>query len=285
MSLSKAYAFIEITRPWWLIVLIPIFVASALLANNDILSSNLFSFALISGIFLKLGISVVNDYFDRDVDEIIHPNRAIPSKRIKPKMAFIYGMGLITISLCLAYLVNWSFFTVVSVIIVVSILHFWKTKRTIDIPGISNIFTSFSLALVPFLGWVIISEITVKTIVLFFIIFFYDMAHDAASATMDVEGDLKGGIKTFATTLGCKFTLKLVALFFTISVVISTLFYYITQVDETYLFCIFMSSIICYASILYLLKNPSFRNAKKTYMIISSYPIMLSFGIIIDILV
>lgn len=285
MSLPRAYAFIEITRPWWLIVLTPIFIASALLANNDVLSSSLFIIALISAIFLKLGISTLNDYFDRDVDKIIHPNRAIPSKRIKPQVACIYGMVLITISLSLAFLVNLSFLTIVFLIITISILHFWKTKRIIAIPGIANIFTSFTLALVSILGWVITSNITIIPIILFFIIFFYDMAHDTASATLDIEGDSKGGIKTFATTLGYDFMPKLVFLFFTITFIISILFYSIIQVNRIYFFYIIMSSIACYTSIFYFLKTPSIGNAKKTHLIMSLYPIIVSFGIIFNILV
>lgn len=281
---ERIYAFIEITRPWWLIVLLPVFIAPAILAARGMPPLEPFIIGIISFIFMKSGASTINDYFDRDVDRIIHKNRPIPTGRISANDAFAYSMLLFVISLFLAIAVNRIFFALILTCIIVCIFHFWKTKRDIYIIGFSNIGTSLAVSIIPVAGFTIVSNIDFIAILLFLIIFFYDLAHDASSSIRDIKGDSKGGITTFAATTGVSTTSKLVLVFFTITFIISLFLGQVTELTHIYLISVISIGVLCYITISFLVNNPSSKNAIKTHTIISIYPIIISCGIILNIL-
>ena len=285
MSNSRFIAFLELARPWWLVVLLPVFFSSALLANKELVLSCSFLYALASYIFLKSAVSALNDYFDRDVDEIIHPKRAIPSKRVTPKCVLIYAGILTVIALILSLFVNWIFLILEAIVVFCTILHFSRGKRIDFIPGISNIFTSVLLAFTPLVGWAAVSNLTYIAVLLFFIIFFYDLSHDTASSIRDLKGDSHGEVKTVAVGFGVKTSSALCLLFFTFSYLISLILYFLTALDLLYLIMISIGFILCFCSILVLIKKPSVKISKNTHILISLYPIILSFGIIFDILI
>jgi geranylgeranylglycerol-phosphate geranylgeranyltransferase len=65
-----------------------------------------FSFPLLIGmaiVFLVCGAGqAINDYFDRDVDKKLHPDKPLPSGQISPKNALLFSLVLFLIAILLA---------------------------------------------------------------------------------------------------------------------------------------------------------------------------------------
>jgi len=67
---------------------------------TDVLMASLVAF-----LFTGAG-NTLNDYFDREIDEVNHPNRPLPSGTISPDAALLFSFVLFLISLVLATFIN-----------------------------------------------------------------------------------------------------------------------------------------------------------------------------------
>lgn len=72
----------------------------------------------------------LNDYYDRDVDKIAHPERPIPSGRVAPKAARALALVLFVIAFILSVFINWQSVTIViaSVVIMVGYESYMKAE-------------------------------------------------------------------------------------------------------------------------------------------------------------
>jgi geranylgeranylglycerol-phosphate geranylgeranyltransferase len=75
------------------------------------------------------GGNSLNDYLDRDVDKVAHPERPVPSGRISPKTALWIAIATFVISIGSSLLLrNIESIAIVLAAIVVIILYEFKTK-------------------------------------------------------------------------------------------------------------------------------------------------------------
>lgn len=281
---ERIMAFLVIIRPWWLLPLGLIVVSSAVLAVNGIPNGQILILVILSFICGKSGATTMNDFFDRDIDQINFPNRPIPSGIIKPNEALIFSTLLFTCSLILGALVNWIFFSITLSIIALSLLHFGVIKRWSGIPGIATTGTALCVSLIALAGWSAFAEINLLSIFFVLIIFTYDIAHDTSSSIRDYEGDLGRRISTFATALGKEIAARIALLIFILSFVLSLVLMFFTNLGYFYLFLVLSGGLLSIYMCLSLLYNPSQENGRKAHRIISFYAIVLCSGIIIDII-
>ena len=68
--------------------------------------------ATIVAILLTATGNILNDYTDREIDKISHPDRPIPSGKIKPTSALKLAVSLIIISLILSWFINIACFLI-----------------------------------------------------------------------------------------------------------------------------------------------------------------------------
>jgi heme o synthase len=113
---NKIKNYYELTKPkiWYLLVFTTLGSAvTAAFLFNDFLSPFTWAMLLIGVAAGSAAADVLTGYNDRDIDAIMDrtKGRPIPSGRIKPKNAFIFGLILTGISLFCALTVNiWVFF-------------------------------------------------------------------------------------------------------------------------------------------------------------------------------
>lgn len=131
--MSKLRAFLELTRPANVITALTDIVAGMAIVGftfgwkNYQLSS--FIYLCFSSMCLYAGGVVFNDIFDRNLDAIERPERALPSGRIGLKHAILGGIFLLAGGTTLAFLQSRLSGIFASFIVLLVILYDWKSKH------------------------------------------------------------------------------------------------------------------------------------------------------------
>ncbi len=180
--------------------------------------------SLYSGFFAAL---IWNDITDFDIDKLSHPDRPIPSGRISSKKFFAIALFFSTTTFIFAYLVNiWCFLLVGFTALFVA-FHDKYFKKMVKIPAYSEIFTPLQWIIVPIFGFIAMNN--TNYVVLFILVlftYFADNAHDLADGIHDYTGDLKNGVKTYATSFGKKNAARISFFMFFLSGILGFLLYY-----------------------------------------------------------
>ncbi len=269
---EKIIAYIEITRPWWLPVLLPFLIAPAFIGSNGHPPFLKMLIAIISFTFLKSSSTVFNDYFDRNIDAMIHKNRPIPSGRMSEKEAINFGTLLMVFGLLGAYFVNLTFFILGLFSTVFYLLHIWKIKKTVFIPGVATIGTNVSMSLIALGGWSIGSSLNLFSLYLMLIVFFWDMGHDTASSIRDYSGDKSERLQSFAIRFGIINASKIATVLFILVIFMSV---WLSIVIGLYflMHIIVISSLFMIRPFSRLLRDPNTENAASVHKMMSWYPI------------
>mgnify|MGYP005834178355 CR=1 FL=1 len=107
-------------------------ILGALIATGTSLVNYPLELAVASGVvFLFIvGGNSLNDYLDREVDRKAHPERPIPSGRMRPETALYISFTSFALSVALSLLLNlWSILIVVSAVAIMLLYEFETKKR------------------------------------------------------------------------------------------------------------------------------------------------------------
>src|SRR6187401_3356251 len=102
--------YLELTKLRIVLLLIFTTVTAMVIAANGIPDLGILVPTIIGGAFAAAGASAINQYLDRDMDALMArtSRRPIPSGRVAPVNALLFGMGLLAWSvLVLGIWVNW----------------------------------------------------------------------------------------------------------------------------------------------------------------------------------
>jgi geranylgeranylglycerol-phosphate geranylgeranyltransferase len=132
------------------------------------------------------GGNSLNDYLDRDVDKVAHPERPVPSGRISPKTALWIAIATFVISIGSSLLLrNIESIAIVLAAIVVIILYEFKTKAMGLVGNLSIAFLTGGLFL---LGGAIVGQID-KTLAIAAMAFLATLGREVVKDIQDMEGD------------------------------------------------------------------------------------------------
>ncbi|GIX06153.1 MAG: MFS transporter [Candidatus Poribacteria bacterium] len=143
---------------------------------------------------------IKNDYFHRGVDRLIHPERPIPSGRVRPETALRLASGLYLLCVALGFLIRWQAGLLVLLLIAISHSYNAYLKErglwgSLVLPlgiGLLNVFGAISAAgRVPPMVWVA-----------FGITFLYDFGTHVISTFKDYRRDAVAGVRTTVHQLG-----------------------------------------------------------------------------------
>jgi len=193
--------------------------------NLDILKIIILTvITLYSGYFATL---IWNDITDADIDTVVHPDRPIPSGRISKKKFFTIALVFSAMTFIFGLLTSIWGLIVVGLAALFVAFHNKYLKKIIKLPAYSEIFTPIQWVVVAIFGFFVIwtalpqsnevifslpilgsisasgSEIQILILLVAFT-YFADNAHDLPEGIHDYEGDLKHGVKTYATSFGPK---------------------------------------------------------------------------------
>ncbi len=169
------------------------------------------------------GAGALNMWYEHDRDELMNrtKSRPIPTKKIHPHTALVFGISVSTVSVLLLGLAsNWlaSFLLLITILAYVwgyTIFLKPRTVYSIVIGGISG-------ALPPVIGWATVSgEISLMSLLMCFIIFMWTPAHFWALNIEQMADYKQAGFPMYPNVYGVLKT-KYQIVFYTVATAITT---------------------------------------------------------------
>lgn len=140
--------YLEVTKPPIVFLLVFTSIASMLIAWKHTLfplTPTLFVVAAVAITAASAGCDTLTCYIDRDIDAVMHrtKRRPIPSGRITPKRALLWGLLLSASGLILAYSINllsfvWIALGIIDNVVVYSLLLKRRSPLNIILGGVSG---------------------------------------------------------------------------------------------------------------------------------------------------
>jgi geranylgeranylglycerol-phosphate geranylgeranyltransferase len=204
--------------------------------------------------------NIINDIFDIEIDRINRPSRPLLSGLIKINFALFFYFILVLISLSLSLLIGQSAFTIV---LISHLILFLYSKYLKKVPLIGNVTVAFLTGLVFIFGGVTVGNASVAIIPASFA-FLINLIREIVKDMEDIEGDRKADLITFPIKFGFQKS-KILILVITISLVLFTLYPFLTKLYKIEFFIVVMilvNTILVY-SLKLLFENHSSKNLNK----------------------
>jgi heme o synthase len=179
-------AYLELTKLRIVTLLVFTTVTAMIAAADGIPALDVLTLTILGGALASAGSSAINQYYDRDMDALMArtARRPIPSGRIRPINALVYGLALIVLSVViLGFGVNWlaaglAFGGAVYYVIIYTVLLKRNTFWNIIIGGGAG-------AMPVLVGWAAVTGmLSLDALILFAIVFFWTPPHSWALALL-----------------------------------------------------------------------------------------------------
>ncbi len=210
-------AFWEILRPFNCLMASAAAIIGLLVAGIWDVRAALIIFG---AVFLITGAgNAINDYYDRQIDAINRPDRPIPSKRIRPEMAFYYSVALFAAGCILAGLAGQICLVIATIN---SLLLFFYARNLKATPLLGNLSVSYLTGSTFIFGGAAAGIVgLLANQVPFGLSLLASMSREIAKDIEDMEGDRQGGARTLPILAGEKVAAALAALFGVAGVILS----------------------------------------------------------------
>jgi protoheme IX farnesyltransferase len=236
-------AYVALTKPRIIELLLVTTVPAMVLATRDVPGIQpldwlrLTFWTLVCGTLAAGAANAINQYLDRDLDELMvrTRRRPLPAEDITPERAMIFGIVLAAISVSLmAFFVNLlaAFLTLLAIafyVFVYTIMLKRSTPQNIVIGGAAG-------ALPPVIGWAAVTgNVGLPAIMLFLLVFYWTPPHFWALA-LRLRGDYAAaGVPMLPVVRGVAETSRQIALYTILLVAISLVFAVVAQMGVVYL--------------------------------------------------
>ncbi len=214
--------YVELTKPKVQSLLLLTTIASMYVAGDP--SPALVALTCLGGYLSAGGAGAVNHWFDRDIDLLMTrtAQRPVPSGRVSPRAALLFGCTLAALSVLeLALTVNplaaaLSFSGFLGYVFVYTVWLKRRTPQNIVIGGAAG-------AVPPLVGWAAVTgSVSGTAVILFFIVFFWTPPHFWALSLLMQEEYRKVGVPMLPVVRGEEETRRQILLY-------SILLYAVTQ--------------------------------------------------------
>lgn len=217
-------AYIELTKPLIVALLVFTCVTAMIVGANGLPNFDILLFTILGGILSAGGSSAINQYIDREMDSKMMrtARRPIPSGRIAPMNALIFGLALVAWSvLLLGVFVNWlaaglAFAGAIYYIVIYTLILKRNTVVNIVIGGGAG-------AMPVLVGWAAVTgTLEPQAFLLFAIVFYWTPPHFWALAIMVNKDYAAVNVPMMPVARGEKVT-RYQILFYSIQLVIISL--------------------------------------------------------------
>ncbi|MEF8833112.1 MAG: UbiA family prenyltransferase [Candidatus Thermoplasmatota archaeon] len=199
--------------------------------------------------FFTAAGNTLNDYMDRETDEINHPDRPIPSGEVSPKTALVYSSSMFGIGIILSFLLElWIPQIIVISAVVLMIAYETRFKRE-GLEG--NLIISALTGMLFVFGGSIYGEFYLPTF-LGLLAFLATVGREIVKDIQDLKGDMNRN--TFPMRVGPK-KAEMTASGFIISAVILSPFPYILNLLSIYYLLVILVADAIFIYSLLLLKS------------------------------
>ena len=277
---TKIQSYWELTKPdITFLILISTFLGYFLgiqFIGGNILGNPLVLLHLLIGSILSSsGVAILNEYIERDQDAIMNrtSKRPLPSGKISPKSALIFGITVSVIGVLeLALLVNFysgilSFFTIVFYLFIYTPMKQKTPWNTLvgAIPG----------ALPPVGGWLAATgNITTQTLGVFCILFFWQIPHFFSIAWLYKTDYKKAGFKMFMSDTNDQFRSNIIMVGFCILTLVFSLSLFpppIVSMNLIFIFAIIIIGLLYVFAALKMAMQHNIKNARRLLFVSIMY--------------
>ncbi len=262
-------SYINLMKPHVTVLLLGITVAAMAIAKHGLPPLGLVLATLLGGALAAGSANCINCYIDRDIDQIMGrtQRRSLPSGRVQPKQALIFGIALgVSAFILLTLFVNLLSAALASsaILFYVFIYTLWLKRSTVQ-----NIVIGGAAGSVPVLvGWAAVTNsISLTAILLFAIIFFWTPPHFWALSLLIQKDYAKANIPMMPVVKGEDETRKQILYYSVLLLALTTILFVTHAMGLFYLLCaLLLGGILVYMSIrLFLDKTKKWANTLFWY--------------------
>lgn len=225
MNLSKKiFAYIKITRPLNVLITFLVVVVAILITQNEQTDLYTILLASIAASLVAAAGNIVNDIYDIESDKISHPNRVLVLGKLNKTEVKLEYIILNFISAIISINLSQTLFAIVFISALLLFIYSAYLKK---IPLIGNIVIALLTGLAFIYGG-FASGNPVAAIVPAVFAFLINLIREIVKDIQDIEGDTKAGTITIPIKFGFKKS-KILILIITISLILYTLYPFITE--------------------------------------------------------
>lgn len=281
MSKANIVGFIKLLRlPYWLMTgglsLLMLLALRGGQMNFYLAILTFLSLALLG----SAGFSI-NDYFDKESDAIIKPNRPIPRGEVSPKMAVAVSVILFASAIFLSALINWLCLLIVLIDALLLVVYSAYIKRrsgiaaNILVGGLTG--TAFLYGEAAGFGVITAASLSIYPVC------FGTVGGNILRDILSIDGDSKVGYPTLPRKIGITRAAQVAVFFFLICAFLSPLPYLFHVFGEAYLTLMLLWSIIIICSSIMILRSSSSSSIRRNERIITMSMTLLLLALIIEV--
>ena len=247
---DRITAYIALTKPRIIELLLITTVPSMIVAAEGWPSTALVLWTLLGGTLAAGGANAINCYVDRDIDGIMPRTRRrpLPSHRVAPRNALLFGVGLGVIS----FLQMWALVNALAAALALAGLLFYVFVYTIGLKRTTpqNIVIGGAAGAVPALvGWAAVKgTLELPALALFAIIFYWTPPHFWALALRYERDYAAAGVPMMPVVYGREETTKHILLYSLLLLAMCLAFFSVGRMGMIYL----SSALVLNAAFIYL---------------------------------
>ena len=178
--------------------------------------------------------NAVNDYFDREIDQINQPDRAIPRGAVSPRGALAFSFFLFALAIVLALTLP-MLAIAIAVVNLLSLLAYTEFFK--GLPGVGNVVVAYLGGSTFLFGAAAVGNVW-AAVVLFMLAALSTVTREIIKDVEDLEGDREEGLNTLPIAIGERRALYLGAALLAVAVLASPLPYLLMDFGLAYLFVV-----------------------------------------------
>ena len=175
--------------------------------------------------------NAINDYFDREIDRINQPNRAIPRGAVSPRGALAFSVVLFAAAVALAVTLPLAAIVIagINLVALVAYTEFFK-----GLPGLGNALVAYLVGSTFLFGAAAVGEIG-PAVVLAVLAAIATLTREIVKDVEDVAGDREEGLNTLPIAIGERRALQVAAALLIVGVLASPVPYALGYFGVAYL--------------------------------------------------
>ncbi|GAC1503691.1 MAG: heme o synthase [Ktedonobacteraceae bacterium] len=248
--------YVNLIKPHVTVLLLGITVATMAIARQGFPALGLMLATLLGGAMAAGSANSINCYIDRDIDQIMGrtQRRALPSGRVQPLPALIFGIALGVAS----FIILAAFVNMLSALLALSAILFYVIVYTMGLKRTStqNIVIGGAAGAVPVLvGWAAVTNsVSLSAIWLFAIVFYWTPPHFWALALLIQKDYEKANVPMLPVVMGEGETRKQIFLYSLLLVAVTMMLFIMHTMGYFYLVAaLILGGILVYMSVRLLL--------------------------------
>jgi heme o synthase len=250
--------YINLMKPHVTMLLLGTTVAAMAIAYRGLPPLGLVLATLLGGALAAGSANSINCYIDRDIDQIMGrtQRRSLPSGKVQPTPALIFGVVLGVIS----FVILFTFVNLLSAILALSAILFYVFVYTLGLKRTSaqNIVIGGAAGAVPVLvGWAAVTNnVSLAAIWMFAIIFYWTPPHFWALSLLIQKDYEKAGVPMLPVMMGERETRKQILLYSLLLLAVTLVLFMIHAMGYIYLIgALILGGILLYMAIRLLLDD------------------------------